>query len=115
AVQRRSQAQSTSLDQSLPPVFFPVFFVEKLLPVVEVDGGALDVGLLDSGGDFQDVAVRDEEGGVLARFERADAVGHAEYLGRVEGDGLEGFIARQAVGRGGGGVIRQIHGQCRGE
>ncbi len=47
-------------------VFFLVLVAELGLFVGEVDGSALDPGLGDDGGGLEDVAIGDEEGGVLA-------------------------------------------------
>ncbi len=50
-------------------VFFSVGVAEFGLFVGEVDFSALDVGGLDDGGGFEDIAVGDDEGGVFAGFD----------------------------------------------
>ena len=50
-------------------VFFSVGIAESGLFVGEVDFSALDIGGLDDGCGFEDVAIGDDEGGLLAGFE----------------------------------------------
>ena len=48
--------------------------------------------------DIERVAVREDHVAEFARVERTEPVAEAEHLGHVEGDGLESFVIRQAIG-----------------
>ena len=69
-------------------------------PVVRVgaveDFLAVDPSFEDLGVDAEGIAGEDDEVGVLAGFERADAVGEVEDFRAGEGDGLEGSLAAEA-------------------
>ena len=78
------------------------------MAVVEIDLAALDPGGGDLRGRVERVAVGDEQRGVFAGFERADAIGDAEDLRRIERDRLQGLVGGQAKADGGGGVVGQI-------
>ena len=48
---------------------------ETLVAVVEVDASALNEGRQDVRRRFQGVSIRDDQGGVFARFQRANPIG----------------------------------------
>ena len=77
------------------------------MPVVQRSELPLDEEVFHVGGQFERIAVRDDDVGDFAGFERADLVGEAENLRRIKGDGFQGFVVRQAVGNGVGGMLAQ--------
>lgn len=89
-------------------VFGAVFFVEFGVVAGELDGAALDEGGFDLGGDFEDIAIGDEEGRIFTDLEGADTIGDTEDFGGSEGDGAEGILRGESVGGGGGGVVGEV-------
>src|SRR5687768_2091923 len=69
-----------------------VLFKQSRVPARQLDAAAADVRLLDLRGRLERVAGGDDERGVLADLERADAVRHAEDLRGVERDRLERVV-----------------------
>ena len=74
-----------------------VFFVEAVVSVIEADLHAGNPHLFHLRANFEDVAVRREEGGLLAGLDGAQALGHAKDFRRVQRDALERFSTGQAV------------------
>src|SRR3954464_2526725 len=89
-------------------VFFFVLAIERLMTVVQIDLAAANPRRGDLRRRFERVAVADKQRRVLAFFERADAVGNAENLGRVKRDRFERLVSGQAEPNGGGRVIGQV-------
>src|SRR5216683_3221629 len=84
-----------------------VLFVEAQMPVVH--GGQLppDEEVLDVGGQFKRVAVGHNEVGELALLEGSNLIVEAKNPRRINRDGLERFLIRQAVSDGVRGVLSQ--------
>src|SRR6266851_4512329 len=84
-----------------------VLFVEAQMPVVH--GGQLppDEEVLDVGGQFKRVAVGHNEVGELALLEGSNLIVEAKNPRRINRDGLERFLIRQAVSDGVGSVLSQ--------
>src|SRR6266849_5982583 len=82
-----------------------VLFVEAQMPVVH--GGQLppDEEVLDVGGQFKRVAVGHNEVGELALLEGSNLIVEAKNPRRINRDGLERFLIRQAVSDGVRGVL----------
>src|SRR5688572_21015960 len=90
----------------LSPVFELV--VEERVAADERYLPAGDEEVADACARFEDVAVGDDEVRHLALLDGAEAVGDAEYLRRVDGDGLERLVLGEPEGRGHPGVERQV-------
>ncbi len=74
-----------------------VFFVEAVVAIIEANFFAGDPHLFHLRANFEDVAVRREEGGLLAGLDGAQALGHAEDFRRVQRDALERDVSRQSM------------------
>src|ERR1700688_3488892 len=87
--------------------FWPVriLFVEALVPVIQRRALALDEQVLHFGRQLERVAVGDDDVGDFAGLERADLIGYAENLRRIDRDCFQGFVVREAVGDGVRGLL----------
>src|SRR5882762_1520475 len=74
-----------------------IFFVKTQMPVVHRRELSPDKEVLDVGGEFERVAVGDDEVGKLALFDGPDLIIQAENPRGINRHGLERFLIWQAV------------------
>src|ERR1022692_1982346 len=87
-----------------------ILLVEAVVLVVQIYRRSLDEHLLDLGARLQRVSVGNNQVGPLAFFDGAELVAYTPDLGRIERDGLESFVVRQAETHRRRRFIRQVAG-----
>src|ERR1039457_1415991 len=87
-----------------------ILLVEAVVLVVQIHRRSLDEHPLDLGARLQRVSVGNNQVGPLAFFDGAELVASTPDLGRIERDGLESFVVRQAETHRRRRFIRQVAG-----
>src|SRR5436190_3717052 len=98
----RSRDRLASLDRSssrlirAAAILFFVLLPQPFVSIIERNCAALDIRGSNYSRYLEHVAGGDDQCGVLARLERADAVGHAQDLRRIERHALERLVGRKS-------------------
>ena len=75
------------------------------MPVVHGSKLPTNEEVLDVSSQLERVAVGDNEIGEFALLESSELIVKAEHARGINGDGFEGFLVRQTVGDGVGGIL----------
>src|SRR5260221_5185583 len=88
-----------------------ILLVEPLMPVVQRGQLAADEDIFDFSGYVKRVAAGDDDVCDFADLERADLIGEAKHLRRIERDGFETVFGRKAIGDGVCSVLAEAAGE----